>query len=79
MSINPKGGSNPEGAEAELFEDPDFIKDVLKDLDMDPEGQDAKALIENIAKDSKAGQKDGQSKKDGNDDAKNKMDEEKKE
>lgn len=79
MSINPKEGSHPEGAGAQLFEDPDFIKDVLKDLEIDPEGQDAKAMIEQMTKDSKTAPKDDHEKKDDKGVSKNKMDEEKKE
>lgn len=76
MSINPKEGENPTGTdETKLFEDPDFIKDVLKDLDLDPEAKDSKALIESMSK----GKAD-EPKKEGQDDTKNnKMDEEKKE
>lgn len=71
MSINPKEGENPAGAdETKLFEDPDFIKDVLRDLNLDPESKEAKDLIENMSK-QKAEDKD-QSKKGA-------MDEEKKE
>jgi hypothetical protein len=76
MSINPKEGENPAGNdETKLFEDADFIKDVLKDLNIDPNSEEAKGMIDSMSK-----PKTGDSKKDDQDDSKkNKMDEEKKE
>ena len=50
MTVNPKAGeiAGSPADEARLFEDPDFIKDVLKDLNVDTESKDAKELIQGI-------------------------------
>jgi hypothetical protein len=75
MSINPKEGENPTGDESKLFEDPDFIKEVLKDLNLDPESSEAKEMIDNMSKQKNDASKPG----DSDASKKNKMDEEKKE
>lgn len=42
--------SSPTGEEAKLMEDTEFLKDILKDLNVDPETEDGKNMIESIKK-----------------------------
>lgn len=56
MSVNPT--ESVKGDESCYYDDPDFIKDVLKELKVDIEGKDAKELIEGIKKSGEAEKKD---------------------
>jgi hypothetical protein len=64
MSINPKEGQGASKDETDLV-DEDFLKDVMKDLNMDVEGSDTKQIINEIMKkDKKDDKPDEQKKKD---------------